>query len=54
MGVNTFLLDRRTAKLLIGGKPQTVGTLRRFFKLTELDEERTAELDAASAVTPSG
>jgi len=53
MGVNTFLLDRRTAKLLIGGSPQTVGTLRRFFKLTELDEERAAELDAAARITPS-
>lgn len=53
MGVNTFILDRRTAKLLIGGKPQTVGTLRRFFKLTELDDERAAELEAAAGITPS-
>jgi hypothetical protein len=53
MGVNTFLLDRRTAKLLIGGNSQTVGTLRRFFKLTELDEKRAAELDAAARITPS-
>jgi hypothetical protein len=53
MGVNTFLLDRRTAKLLIGGSPQTVGTLRRFFKLTELNEERAAELDTPAGITPS-
>jgi hypothetical protein len=53
MGVNSFLLDRRTARLLIGGSSQTVGTLRRFFKLTELDEERAAELDAAARITPS-
>ena len=53
MGVNTFLLDRRTATLLIGASKQTVGTLRRFFKLTELDDERVAELDAAARVTPS-
>jgi hypothetical protein len=53
MGVNTFLLDRRTATLLIGASKQTVGTLRRFFKLTELDEERAAELDAAASITPS-
>lgn len=53
MGVNTFILDRRTAKLLIGEKPQTVGTLRRFFKLTELDDERAAELEAAAGVMPS-
>lgn len=53
MGVNTFLLDRRTAGLFIGGTRQTVGTLRRFFKLTELDEERAAECDAASLIRPS-
>ena len=53
MGVNTFLLDRRTATLMIGGTHHTVGTLRRFFKLTELDEERGAELDAAARISPS-
>ena len=53
MGVNTFLLDRRTVTLLIGGSKQTVGTLRRFFKLTELDDERAAERDAAAHITPS-
>ncbi len=53
MGVNTFLLDRRTATLVIGGSRHAVGTLRRFFKLTELDDERGAELDAAARITPS-
>ena len=53
MGVNTFLLDRRTATLLVGGKKQTVGTLRRFYKLTELDDARAAELDAAACIRPS-
>lgn len=53
MGVNTFLLDRRTATLLVGGSKQTVGMLRRFFKITELDDERAAELDAAARITPS-
>lgn len=53
MGVNTFLLDRRTASLLVGTTRQTVGTLRRFFKLTELDDERAAELDAAARIAPS-
>ncbi len=53
MGVNTFLLDRRTVTLLIGGRRQTVGTLRRFFKLTELDDERAAELKAAEHIRPS-
>jgi hypothetical protein len=53
MGVNTFLLDRRTAILSIGGSRQTVGTLRRSFKLTELDAERSAEREAAANITPS-
>ena len=53
MGVNLFLLDRRTVTLVIGGSRHTVGTLRRFFKLTELDEERGAELDAAARIKPS-
>jgi hypothetical protein len=53
MGVNTFLLDRRTATLVIGGRKQTIGTLRRFFKVTELDPKRAGELDAAARITPS-
>lgn len=53
MSVNTFLLDRRTATLMVGGTKQTVGTLRRFFKLTELDDERAAELEAAERTTQS-
>lgn len=53
MGVNTFLLDRRNVMLLIGGTRQTVGTLRRFFKVTEIDEKRAAELTAASGSRPS-
>ena len=53
MGVNLYLLDRRTVTLLIGTSKQTVGTLRPFFKLTELDDERAAERDAAALITPS-
>lgn len=53
MGVNIFLLDRRTATLLVGGTRQTVGTLRGFFKLTELDDERAAEREAAARIVPS-
>jgi hypothetical protein len=48
MGVNTFLLGSHTATLIIGGKHQVVGTLRRFFKLTEMNDERAAELNAAA------
>lgn len=53
MGVNTFLLDRRTATVVIDGTKQTVGTLRRFFKLTEFDEDRAAERDSATLIRPS-
>jgi hypothetical protein len=53
MGVTTYLLDRRTTTLEVGGASQTVGTLRRFFKLTELDDERAAELEAAERNTHS-
>ena len=53
MGVNLYLLDRRKAVLLIGGSKQTVGTLRRFFKLTELDADRAAERATADRIRPS-
>lgn len=55
MGVNTFLLDRRTVTLSVEGQRQKVGTLRRFYKLTEmdLDETRQAEIDAAEKNTYS-
>jgi hypothetical protein len=50
LGVNIFILDRRPAKLAVGGVEQDVGSLRRFWKITELDEERAGELSAAEAV----
>lgn len=53
MGVNILLLDRRMVTVRIGTSRQTVGTLRRFFKFTELDEERAAEVEAAGRITPS-
>jgi hypothetical protein len=53
MGVNTFLLDRRTAVLWIGTNRQIVGTLRRFFKVTELDADRMSELASAAKSSPS-
>lgn len=53
MGVNLYLLDRRSVGLFVGGTQHTIGTLRRFFKLTEMDAERAAERDAAARVTPS-
>lgn len=53
MGVNTFILDRRTVSVLIGGRRQKVATLRRYFKITELDASRTTELKAAERIKPS-
>lgn len=50
MGVNIFHLQRRQARLSVGGIAQDVGSLRRFWKVTELDSERAAELAAAEAV----
>jgi hypothetical protein len=49
MGVNIFILDRRSTKLSVAGMVQDVGSLRRFWKITELDEERSSELDASAA-----
>jgi hypothetical protein len=49
MGVNIFIPDRRLAKLAVAGVVQDVGSLRRFWKITELDEERAGELGASEA-----
>ena len=50
MGVNIFLLDRRPATLIVAGFRQRIGTLRRYFKLTELTGERVAEIEAANRI----
>lgn len=47
MGVQLYLLDRRPTTLVVGGSFHEIGTLRRFWKATELDDDRTAEIDAA-------
>jgi hypothetical protein len=49
MGVNIYILDRRPARLRVGEREQSVGSLRRFWKITELDEERAGEIKAADA-----
>jgi hypothetical protein len=49
MGVSIYILDRRRADISIGGVACEVGTLRRFWKITEMDAERSAELLAAAA-----
>jgi len=56
MGVNIFILDRRLVSLRIGGFDQDIGSLRRFWKITELNQERADELkalEAAAAAVPS-
>jgi hypothetical protein len=49
MGVNIYILDRRRVRLSVGGVEQDAGSLRRFWKITELDDERAAELTAGTA-----
>ena len=49
MGVQIYLLDRRKVTLLVGGAPEKIGTARAFWKVTELDKERGAEIDAVKA-----
>ncbi len=56
MGVNIFILDRRPVRLSVAGVVQDVGSLRRFWKMTELDDERAAEMTAsgkAASALPS-
>ena len=49
MGVNIYILDRRPARLSVGGVEQSIGSLRRFWKITEIDDERSRELETAEA-----
>ena len=49
MGVNIYVLERRTVRLSVGGIGQSVGSLRRLWKITDLDQEREEELNAAEA-----
>jgi hypothetical protein len=49
MGVQTYLLDRRRAILTVDAYEHEVGILRRFWKITEIDETRAAELREAEA-----
>jgi len=51
MGVNIFLLDRRLARLRVGGFDHEIGSLRRFWKITEWTQERADELKASEAVS---
>lgn len=47
MGVQIYVLERRTVTLLIDGSAQEIGTLRRSWKVTEIVSERAAEIDKA-------
>ena len=46
MGVQLYILDRRQTPLVIGGTRHLIGTLRRSWKLTEIDADRAAEISA--------
>jgi hypothetical protein len=49
MGVQIYLLDRREVTLVVDGLVQEIGTLRRSWKVTEIDSERAIEIAAAKA-----
>jgi hypothetical protein len=49
MGVQIYLLDRRKVTLLVDDLVQEIGTLRRSWKVTEIDGERAMEIDPAKA-----
>ena len=49
MGVQIYLLDRRTVTLRVDDFLQEIGTLRRFWKVTEIDQERAKEIETAKA-----
>jgi hypothetical protein len=49
MGIQTYLLGGTKVRILIGGVPVKAGTLRRFWKVTEIEAERATEISAAEA-----
>jgi hypothetical protein len=49
MGVQTYLLDRRMVTLFVGSVAVEIGTLRQYWKVTEIDNDRAAEIDAVKA-----
>ena len=49
MGVQTYLLDRRMVTLFVARLAVEIGTLRRFWKVTKIIDERAAEIDAVKA-----
>jgi len=49
MGVQIYLLDRRMVTLLVDDAAEKIGTLRQFWKVTEIDDERAAEIGAVKA-----
>lgn len=52
MGVNFYILDERSVRLAIGKSILSVGTLRRFWKITEMTAEREQELRQALEGAP--
>ncbi len=54
MGVQIYLLDRRTATIRIEDLVFEIGTIRRFWKVTEMDEVRNAEIVKAASLIKDG
>jgi hypothetical protein len=50
LGVNIFILTPIQVEIEVCGLRQQIGTLRRFGKLTELDEQSSAEMRALEAL----
>lgn len=49
MGVQIYLLDRRNVTLVVDHQSIQIGTVRRSWKVTEIDDERAKEINAAKA-----
>lgn len=49
MGVQIYVLDQRKVTLLVDRRPQEIGTLRRSWKVTEMDDHRATDIEAAKA-----
>jgi hypothetical protein len=47
MGVQLYILNRHQVPLVVAGTRHLIGTLRRSWKLTEIDTERAMEISAA-------
>ena len=49
MGVQIYLLEHQTTEVSVGGLVQEIGILRRSWKATEFNDERSKEISTAKA-----